>query len=208
MSFTSEEDEILIDFEKNHECLFNVATKDFRNTQLKLSPWKEMGTTINKTEGLFRRRTLFPEIGKRKINPSSSGSDDTSEGGRSPLSIPQPKKQRKTSLSEERMQILKQIAAKNSSPYEMDENDLFFSSMAKSVKRLPPPEQARIRMEVGQLVGSAEVAHFSRDIVEEQWAQTKIFDEFILIRQQMTANWGKCTSSVDTAPKVDTWTLT
>ncbi|KAF6209814.1 hypothetical protein GE061_015565 [Apolygus lucorum] len=95
-------------------------------------------------------------------NPSSSGSDDTSEGGRSPLSIPQPKKQRKTSLSEERMQILKQIAAKNSSPNEMDENDLFFSSMAKSVKKLPPPEQARIRMEVGQLVGSAEVAHFSR----------------------------------------------
>jgi hypothetical protein len=35
--WSSEEDELVIDFGKNHEMLYNVKSKDYRQAQLKLN---------------------------------------------------------------------------------------------------------------------------------------------------------------------------
>lgn len=37
-----EQDEILTDFVRSHECLYNVHCKDYRKIQLKQSLWKEI----------------------------------------------------------------------------------------------------------------------------------------------------------------------
>ncbi|RVE51288.1 hypothetical protein evm_004092 [Chilo suppressalis] len=41
----------------------------------------------------------------------------------------------------------------------LHENDLFFAAMAKIVKKLPPYEQIQLRMQIGSLVGNAELRH-------------------------------------------------
>ncbi|XP_073952108.1 uncharacterized protein [Choristoneura fumiferana] len=45
----------------------------------------------------------------------------------------------------------------------LDETDLFFSSMAKIVKKLSRYEQAKLRMQIGSLVGNAELRHISNN---------------------------------------------
>ncbi|KAL1489832.1 hypothetical protein ABEB36_013764 [Hypothenemus hampei] len=49
--WSSEHDELLIDFVKNHECLFNIQCKDYRKTQLKQGYWKELSKIlVNRTD--------------------------------------------------------------------------------------------------------------------------------------------------------------
>lgn len=73
-------------------------------------------------------------------------------------------KRKNNSHAQERLNLLKQIVNKKPSPQiELDETDLFFSSMAKIVKKLPRYEQAQIRMQIGALVGNAELRHISVD---------------------------------------------
>lgn len=48
--WTSEQDEILIDFVRSHECLYNVQCKDYRKTQLKQSLWKEIAQILQITD--------------------------------------------------------------------------------------------------------------------------------------------------------------
>lgn len=69
------------------------------------------------------------------------------------------KKKIKLTHSEERLQLLKQIAERNSTPAqnELDETDLFFNSIAKIVKKLPRYEQVQLRMQISSLVGNAEL---------------------------------------------------
>jgi hypothetical protein len=68
------------------------------------------------------------------------------------------KKKIKLTHSEERLQLLKQIAERNSTPAnELDEIDLFFKYMAKIVKKLPRYEQVQLRMQISSLVGNAEL---------------------------------------------------
>ena len=47
--WSNEDDEMLIDFVKVHECLYNVQLKDYRKTQMKQNLWNEIGKIINKT---------------------------------------------------------------------------------------------------------------------------------------------------------------
>lgn len=50
--WTLEEDEILIDFVKNHEPLYNVKCKDYRKTQLKLNLWREIANIMENKTGM------------------------------------------------------------------------------------------------------------------------------------------------------------
>jgi hypothetical protein len=49
MTCWSSEDELVIDFVKNHEMLYNVKSKEYRQAQLKQNLWCEIGGTLNKT---------------------------------------------------------------------------------------------------------------------------------------------------------------
>lgn len=49
MDWTSEFDEVLIDFVKNHEALYNVKCNDYRKNQLKQNFWKEIGNNLKRT---------------------------------------------------------------------------------------------------------------------------------------------------------------
>lgn len=41
-----------------------------------------------------------------------------------------------------------------------DETELFFASMAQCVKKLPPSVRAKLRMEIGAMVGAAEIEYY------------------------------------------------
>lgn len=75
------------------------------------------------------------------------------------------KKKIKLTHSEEQLQLLKQIAERNSTPAnELDEIDLFFNSMAKIVKKLPRYEQVQLRMQISSLVGNVELKSILGDL--------------------------------------------
>ncbi|XP_041972447.1 uncharacterized protein LOC121728349 [Aricia agestis] len=57
----------------------------------------------------------------------------------------------------------KHDAHSQSTQDEIDENDLFFGSMAKIVKKLPPYEQVQLRLQIGSLVGNAQLRQISND---------------------------------------------
>ena len=74
-------------------------------------------------------------------------------------------RKKKTLQADERLNLLKVTKRNdNRSDKELDETDLFFSSMAKIVKKLPLHEQINLRMDISSLVGNAElrsIAHLS-----------------------------------------------
>lgn len=43
---------------------------------------------------------------------------------------------------------------------EQDETDLFFAAMAQCVKKLPPGERAKLRIQIGALIGTAEIEYY------------------------------------------------
>ena len=59
------------------------------------------------------------------------------------------------------MNLLKKIAEKDSK-VEEDETDLFFACMSKIVKKLPEKERVYIRLQIGTLVGNAELRFLSQ----------------------------------------------
>lgn len=72
----------------------------------------------------------------------------------------------KTTNSEDRLTILREIDARQDQRIDQirflasnneDENELFFASMAKIVKKLPKSIQAKLRMDIGNLIGNAEI---------------------------------------------------
>ena len=48
-NWSSEDDETLIDFVRNHEAIYNIKSKEYRKTQLKQNWWREIGEILNKT---------------------------------------------------------------------------------------------------------------------------------------------------------------
>ena len=50
-----EDDEILIDFVKNNEILFNVKCKEFRQNQLKQNLWNEIAPILQRS-GWFKHK--------------------------------------------------------------------------------------------------------------------------------------------------------
>jgi hypothetical protein len=76
------------------------------------------------------------------------------------------KKRKLSSTAEARLQLLQvQDIARRSQhvPEPQDETDLYFASMAKIVKKLPLQEQVRLRLEIGNLIGNAELAFYSQN---------------------------------------------
>ncbi|CAH1106828.1 unnamed protein product [Psylliodes chrysocephalus] len=67
-----------------------------------------------------------------------------------------PKRLKHAETSEERLKLLKKIAEKHNNE-EQDETDLFFVSMAKIVKKLPEREQVYLRLQIGTMVGNAQL---------------------------------------------------
>lgn len=64
--------------------------------------------------------------------------------------------------SEERLKLLRDIAEKKQKPdKELDENDLFFNSMSKIIKKLPQKKQAILRLQIANIVGEAEIEFLS-----------------------------------------------
>ncbi|KAK9738865.1 hypothetical protein QE152_g9458 [Popillia japonica] len=74
------------------------------------------------------------------------------------------KKRKSSSTSEaHRLQLLQDIARRSHHVSEpQDQTDLFFASIAKIVKKLPPQEQIRLRLEVGTLIWNAELAFYNQ----------------------------------------------
>lgn len=76
--------------------------------------------------------------------------------------ISPPKKIKKCSHSNERLQLLKKISEHDPviiPPIhdQWDENDHVFMSMSKIVKKFPSYKQAQIRLQISQLIGNAEL---------------------------------------------------
>jgi hypothetical protein len=68
------------------------------------------------------------------------------------------------SAAEGRLQLLQDIARRSQRvPEPQDETDLYFASMAKIVKKLPLQEQVMLRLEIGNLIGNAELAFYSQN---------------------------------------------
>jgi hypothetical protein len=68
------------------------------------------------------------------------------------------------STAEGRLQLLQDIARRSQRvPESQDETDLYFASMAKIVKKLPLQEQVMLRLEIGNLIGNAELAFYSQN---------------------------------------------
>ncbi|KAL4112856.1 hypothetical protein QTP88_016576 [Uroleucon formosanum] len=228
--WTSENDEQLIDFVKNHEALYNIKSKEYRQAQMKQNLWNEIGITLQKSgsdcskrwayvrdyyirrkgkpgtgsggEAAKNRSVLLSfldslpssqrlntitnvvgdevrfdesefmenshadleenitQIDERGENMAiiNSNEDNNKKMNGKKDNIMRDKKKIKLTHSEERLQILKQIAERNSTPAnELDEIDLFFNSMAKIVKKLPRYEQVQLRMQISSLVGNAEL---------------------------------------------------
>ncbi|GFT55777.1 uncharacterized protein NPIL_594031 [Nephila pilipes] len=73
MFWTGVEDEILINFVKNHKALYNVKHKDYRKFQLKQHLWNNIGTTLKKsgTDCLKRWNYVRDYYIKRRGKPGS-----------------------------------------------------------------------------------------------------------------------------------------
>ncbi|KAJ8937879.1 hypothetical protein NQ318_021104 [Aromia moschata] len=166
---------------KATEVLNQLTEADFRHCfqQLK-SPLSATSRTVNlKKLGLVlvilakecdtREREQFELINKDEIIQNISPAPDTE---RDIIQTPPVKSKYtpKCTHSEERLRLLKQIAgmrtdSDTTSRYRSlrkeDENDLFFASMAQIVKKLPKASQARLRMNIANLVGNAEIEHLS-----------------------------------------------
>lgn len=60
---------------------------------------------------------------------------------------------------------------------ESDETDLFFQSMAKIVKKLPRYEQAHLRLQIGSLIGNAELSYISSNLAQNKKPLTSGFQQ-------------------------------
>lgn len=131
---------------------------------------------------LFKRRcdllSFLDNVSSTQRGSSSSFAGDSSPDHEPQNSIDYPSedplnsygevkklgKKRKCKFNQCKQQLLKQ--ARSSS--DDDENDLFFKSMAKIVKKLPQYDQAQLRVRIGSLVGNAEIQCFSKSTCGDQ----------------------------------------
>lgn len=72
-----------------------------------------------------------------------------------------PKRLKHAENSEERLKLLKKIAERRNNE-EQDGTDLFFASMAQMVKKLPETEQIHLRLQIGTMVGNAQLRYLQQ----------------------------------------------
>ncbi|KAL1509994.1 hypothetical protein ABEB36_004654 [Hypothenemus hampei] len=85
-----------------------------------------------------------------------------------------PRSKKKLTPAEEMVQIMKnnaELRAKCARPTSengnnLDETDMFYLSMSKTVKRLPQIEQAKIRMKLCQLIYEAEIKEIEHQLID------------------------------------------
>lgn len=85
------------------------------------------------------------------------------------LKKPLPRRNQTSNPAQEMVKIMKENAELRKAKYQnvsksadqsmLDETDMFYLSMAKTVKRLPPIEQATIRMQLCTMISEAEIRH-------------------------------------------------
>ncbi|XP_050302757.1 uncharacterized protein LOC126740673 [Anthonomus grandis grandis] len=100
------------------------------------------------------------------VDDTSSNILDIPENGAETEKTPKVTKRKCSTTytpADERLKILRQIAERQdqNKMEKQDENDLFFASIAKITSKLPKIVQARLRMQIGNLVGNAEIEHLS-----------------------------------------------
>ncbi|GFT20303.1 uncharacterized protein TNCV_1009101 [Trichonephila clavipes] len=186
--WTPEEDEILIDFVRNHDVLYNIRHPDYRKAQTK-HLWESTGTTLGKISFAASQRPTTTNVGSSQglsdvtqlsstepdidsgpgiITPEILDPDSNDDFGKMEeekfQSTPPPKKKNLTH-SEERFKLLKQIAERKVAPQnEPDEADLFlFGFMVKIYKRFPRKEQAELRIQITNLIRNAELRMIQSD---------------------------------------------
>ncbi|CAH4031821.1 unnamed protein product [Pieris brassicae] len=74
VTWTSENDEQLIDFVKNHEALYNIKSKEYRQAQMKQNLWNEIGITLQKSVRFILALTLCSGLGIKFSVDSESAS--------------------------------------------------------------------------------------------------------------------------------------
>jgi hypothetical protein len=104
-----------------------------------------------------------PQINTEEILPKIEETEEMA--GISRTNVSKIKKRKKMSHPEGRLELLKSVAQRESAPIheELDETDLFFSSMARIVKKLPRIEQAQLRMQISSLISNAEIKSLSKE---------------------------------------------
>ncbi|GFQ77423.1 uncharacterized protein TNCT_567901 [Trichonephila clavata] len=72
--WTPEQDEILIDFVRNHDVLYNIRHPDYRKVQAKQHLWESIGTTLEKSGSCKRWGYARDYYIRRRGNPGSGSS--------------------------------------------------------------------------------------------------------------------------------------
>ncbi|XP_074030302.1 uncharacterized protein [Leptinotarsa decemlineata] len=86
ISWSSEDDEVLIDFVRNHEAIYNIKSKEYRKTQLNQNWWREIGEILNKSDSDCSKRWCYiRDYYIRRIGKPGSGSSGETAKKRSDL---------------------------------------------------------------------------------------------------------------------------
>jgi hypothetical protein len=123
----------------------------------------EQTSAKHEDEDSFSQDVYSPECSSERSNTPSIASTTPQMA-----TLRSAKKRKLSSTAEARLQLLQvqDIARTSRSqhvPESQDETDLYFASMAKIVKKLPLQEQVRLRLEIGNLIGNAELAFYSQN---------------------------------------------
>lgn len=124
------------------------------------------------------------------------------------------KKRKHNAHSQERLNLLEQIANRNSNQSGLDEIDLFFASMAKIVKKLPPYEQVQLRLQIGSLFGNAELRQISNNSPQDSALSprpsttTDYYANFVPSPTSTSITTSNTSGSLIVAPPQDTSLIT
>jgi hypothetical protein len=137
-----------------HEDMSQIGSQNMSQT----SPVEETSTR-HEDEDSFSQDVYPRECSSEIINTTSIASTTPQMA-----TLRSAKKRKLSSTAEARLQLLQDIARRSQRvPEPQDETDLYFASMAKLVKKLPLQEQVRLRLEIGNLIGNAELAFYSQN---------------------------------------------
>lgn len=164
---------------KSGQAAKKIAPWKFENEMSFLLPFLEMREVSSNLEKRGREED-DPDSEHEAVNIEVEEIEEAAqyqqpqekETQRPPYNTPTMKSRKNQNPALEIVQIMKQNASRRMSRYEeskskdLDETDLFYLSMAKTVKRLPALEQAKIRMTLCKLVSEAEIRNIERNYGE------------------------------------------
>ncbi|KAK7066164.1 hypothetical protein SK128_012123 [Halocaridina rubra] len=176
--FSDEQDEILVEEVAKHPSLWQLSHPKYKDQRLKDNIWAVVAEKIGKPvdDCKKRWRNIKDTYDRKKMKKTVSAAPPTKKGKKwaleEKLSFLQPAEEHRGSFSNvtateeeefvvahlektaERNEIIKNLL---SAEQNLDEIDLFFQSIAKSVKKLPPHLQHRAKVETLTTIGKLEV---------------------------------------------------